>query len=182
MSDCLIELGTEELPPKALKTLSEAFTRGVSEGLQQAGLSHGGAKPFATPRRLAMLFQDIQVIRNVLLWRLAMSLHHQVHNLWDLVRYSVHLTVPLVPAESRGSGVSVFLDPCFSRVIHFLQRIFPVVVGETILTIDAHELVKAVWTLSSRLQGCTPVIYQGFLRRVAPAYPHLRIQIINPGV
>jgi len=59
MSDCLIELGTEELPPKALLTLSRAFTEGVTKDLQDAGLSAAEVKSFATPRRLALLLRDI---------------------------------------------------------------------------------------------------------------------------
>ena len=36
--DFLVELGTEELPPKALKTLSEAFEAGITQGLLDAKL------------------------------------------------------------------------------------------------------------------------------------------------
>lgn len=59
MSDCLIELGTEELPPKALLKLSQAFTGGVLKGLDAAGIKPATAESFASPRRLAMLLKDI---------------------------------------------------------------------------------------------------------------------------
>jgi len=59
MSDCLIELGTEELPPKALLKLSQAFTEGVSKGLETAGLNASTIESFATPRRLAILLKGI---------------------------------------------------------------------------------------------------------------------------
>ena len=36
--DFLVELGTEELPPKALNTLADAFLAGIVKGLQTAGL------------------------------------------------------------------------------------------------------------------------------------------------
>lgn len=52
--DLLIEIGTEELPPKALLNLSRAFGEGITHGLQQAGLDHGRLELFATPRRLAV--------------------------------------------------------------------------------------------------------------------------------
>jgi glycyl-tRNA synthetase beta chain len=52
--DFLVEIGTEELPPKALRPLSEAFAAGLSAGLDKAQLVHGGISPFATPRRLAV--------------------------------------------------------------------------------------------------------------------------------
>ena len=53
MSDCLIELGTEELPPKALLKLSSAFTTGVTQRLKDAQLEIDTVESFATPRRLA---------------------------------------------------------------------------------------------------------------------------------
>ncbi|MBC8211553.1 MAG: glycine--tRNA ligase subunit beta [Gammaproteobacteria bacterium] len=59
MSDCLIELGTEELPPKALLKLSTAFSEGVVRGLQNAGIRAQAVESFATPRRLAILLRDI---------------------------------------------------------------------------------------------------------------------------
>ncbi|HLD68623.1 MAG TPA: hypothetical protein VJA19_21600, partial [Pseudomonas sp.] len=38
--DFLVELGTEELPPKALKTLGDAFLGGIEKGLKAAGLAY----------------------------------------------------------------------------------------------------------------------------------------------
>lgn len=57
----LVELGTEELPPKALKTLGLAFRDGIVAGLQQRELEHGQVQWFATPRRLAVLIRDLQL-------------------------------------------------------------------------------------------------------------------------
>jgi len=53
-ADFLVELGTEELPPKALFTLSEAFRDGLVSRVDAAGLAHGAVHAFATPRRLAV--------------------------------------------------------------------------------------------------------------------------------
>lgn len=50
----LIELGTEELPPKQLRTLAEAFAANFEAELKTADLAHDGIKWFATPRRLAL--------------------------------------------------------------------------------------------------------------------------------
>jgi len=50
----LIEIGTEELPPKALRTLSEALVSGLATGLAEVGLEHGAIAGFASPRRLAV--------------------------------------------------------------------------------------------------------------------------------
>jgi len=51
--DFLIEIGTEELPPKSLPELSRAFTDGIVRGLDAASLAHGPVVAYATPRRLA---------------------------------------------------------------------------------------------------------------------------------
>lgn len=52
--DFLVELGTEELPPKALTTLASSFRDGIVKGLAAAGLTHGEVRLFAAPRRLAV--------------------------------------------------------------------------------------------------------------------------------
>ncbi len=57
--DLLIELGTEELPPKALNKLSNAFHQHFIEGLQQQELSFSASYKFATPRRLAILVESL---------------------------------------------------------------------------------------------------------------------------
>ncbi len=50
----LVEIGTEELPPKALKTLATSFADNVEAELNQAGLSFDTIEWFAAPRRLAV--------------------------------------------------------------------------------------------------------------------------------
>ena len=52
--DFLIEIGTEELPPKALGALSADFVDRIAAGLEKATLAHGDIIGFATPRRLAV--------------------------------------------------------------------------------------------------------------------------------
>jgi glycyl-tRNA synthetase beta chain len=59
--DLLVELGTEELPPKALRTLELALLEGLQSRLQQAGLTARRAESFATPRRLAVLLSQLPV-------------------------------------------------------------------------------------------------------------------------
>ncbi|WP_213949143.1 glycine--tRNA ligase subunit beta [Luteibacter sp. dw_328] len=59
----VIELGTEELPPKALDDLAAAFARGVVEGLEKRGVAadYASAKAYASPRRLAVHIADVAV-------------------------------------------------------------------------------------------------------------------------
>lgn len=69
--DFLVELGTEELPPKALLTLSKAFCKGVEAGLKADGLSYSGITPYASPRRLAVLVNTLESstpISDVVVW------------------------------------------------------------------------------------------------------------------
>lgn len=59
--DFLVEVGTEELPPKDLLRLSQAFTDGLVSELASAGLEHGDVIPFATPRRLAVRVDELAI-------------------------------------------------------------------------------------------------------------------------
>ena len=61
--DLLIEIGTEELPPKALATLAEAFEQGIRDGLTKAGLVSGDSQHYASPRRLAVLIREVPVLQ-----------------------------------------------------------------------------------------------------------------------
>ncbi|WP_370554705.1 glycine--tRNA ligase subunit beta [Edwardsiella tarda] len=50
----LVEIGTEELPPKALRSLAQAFADNFRSELDNASLAHGDIAWFAAPRRLAL--------------------------------------------------------------------------------------------------------------------------------
>ncbi|TXR54696.1 glycine--tRNA ligase subunit beta [Reinekea thalattae] len=60
-ADFLIELGTEELPPKALRSLQDAFADGIIERLTAAGLSFDASERFAAPRRLALTLSNLDL-------------------------------------------------------------------------------------------------------------------------
>jgi len=59
--DFLLELGTEELPPKLLQKISNALTTNLTDQLSELKLSFGKVESFATPRRLAVLVHDLQL-------------------------------------------------------------------------------------------------------------------------
>jgi len=59
--DFLLELGTEELPPKLLQKISNALTTNLTDQLSELKLSFGKVESFATPRRLAVLVRDLQL-------------------------------------------------------------------------------------------------------------------------
>ncbi|WP_018233060.1 glycine--tRNA ligase subunit beta [Thioalkalivibrio thiocyanodenitrificans] len=58
-TDLLIEIGTEELPPKVLKGLRDAFAEAVAAGLAEAGIGAEKLQAFAAPRRLALLCRGV---------------------------------------------------------------------------------------------------------------------------
>ncbi|CAM2140932.1 glycine--tRNA ligase subunit beta [Pararobbsia alpina] len=61
----LVELLTEELPPKALARLSDAFSQGIAERLASRGLIDAtapAAEAFATPRRLAVIVHNVRSV------------------------------------------------------------------------------------------------------------------------
>ncbi len=57
--DLLVEIGTEELPPKALLGLSNAFASLFQAQLEEARIGFEAIEPFATPRRLALMVRGI---------------------------------------------------------------------------------------------------------------------------
>lgn len=59
--DLLIELGTEELPPKALKKLIQAFEAGIKQGLEKAELNFDAIRSYAAPRRMAVVVDGLVV-------------------------------------------------------------------------------------------------------------------------
>lgn len=59
--DLLIELGTEELPPKALKKLIQAFENGIKQGLEKAELSFDAIRSYAAPRRMAVIVDGLAI-------------------------------------------------------------------------------------------------------------------------
>ncbi|PHS26405.1 MAG: glycine--tRNA ligase subunit beta [Methylophaga sp.] len=58
--DLLIELGTEELPPKALKKLSSSFETSIKQGLEKAKLGFSSIRSYAAPRRMAVVVNDLE--------------------------------------------------------------------------------------------------------------------------
>jgi glycyl-tRNA synthetase beta chain len=58
-ADFLIEIGTEELPPKSLYHFATSFAKNIVTEIQKANLPHGECQYFTTPRRLAVLVSDV---------------------------------------------------------------------------------------------------------------------------
>ncbi len=65
----LVEIGTEELPPKALRSLAESFAANVTAELDNAGLAHGKVEWFAAPRRLALKVANWRRRRPIAKWK-----------------------------------------------------------------------------------------------------------------
>ena len=60
-ADFLVEIGTEELPPKALRSLMEAFASSLEAAVDDARLGHGAVRPYASPRRLAVMIENLEL-------------------------------------------------------------------------------------------------------------------------
>jgi glycyl-tRNA synthetase beta chain len=58
-ADMLVEIGTEELPPKALRGLMDAFATNLAATIDEARLARGDVRAFASPRRLAVLVDEL---------------------------------------------------------------------------------------------------------------------------
>ena len=58
-ADFLVEIGTEELPPKALRSLMDAFAQALEQGVDDAQLKRGKVHGYASPRRLAVLIRKL---------------------------------------------------------------------------------------------------------------------------
>ena len=61
VQDLLIELGTEELPPKGLGKLIKAFEVSIEQGLVEAKLGFKTVRSYAAPRRLAVIIEDLEI-------------------------------------------------------------------------------------------------------------------------
>lgn len=62
--DLLVEIGTEELPPKALRHMRDALRTSLDTLLTENHLIHGDSHAYATPRRLAVLVKDVPVAQS----------------------------------------------------------------------------------------------------------------------
>jgi glycyl-tRNA synthetase beta chain len=58
-ADLLVEIGTEELPPKALRGLMDAFAGNLGNEITEARLEHGELRAYASPRRLAVIVEAL---------------------------------------------------------------------------------------------------------------------------
>ncbi|WP_116964481.1 glycine--tRNA ligase subunit beta [Fastidiosibacter lacustris] len=62
-ADLLFELGTEELPPKSLKSMAQTLVNHVGQALDQLEIGYSAKNFYASPRRLAFLIKDLQAIQ-----------------------------------------------------------------------------------------------------------------------
>ena len=64
MESLLIEVGTEELPPKSLKKLYLAFSDNITKLLTKNGVQIGESTAYATPRRLSVVIEKVAEKQN----------------------------------------------------------------------------------------------------------------------
>jgi glycyl-tRNA synthetase beta chain len=64
LANLLIEIGTEELPPKSLLKLATSFAKGIEDALIESDIAYSEVIWFATPRRLAVFVKQIAAMQN----------------------------------------------------------------------------------------------------------------------
>jgi glycyl-tRNA synthetase beta chain len=62
--DFLVEIGTEELPPKALRALMTAFAASLETAVDEARLAHGAVHAYASSRRLSVLLEKLALTQD----------------------------------------------------------------------------------------------------------------------
>ncbi|MGB3725673.1 MAG: glycine--tRNA ligase subunit beta [Glaciecola sp.] len=131
LSTLLVELGTEELPPKSLKKLSDSFTKGLAQELDKLGFAYEKVDSFGAPRRLAVAFIQCQRTQQ----------DKQVDKRGPAVSVAFNEAGEPTPAAlgwARGNGIS----------IDQAQRL-KTDKGEWLL----HQAIVPGQTLDSQLQG-----------------------------
>ena len=113
-ADFLVELGTEELPPKALPMLAAAFRDGLVARLAEARLDHGEVETFATPRRLAIKVRRLetrQADQDVVLRGPPASVA-RVAGAWTRAaeKFAASAGVPLDALIERAEGKGVYIS------------------------------------------------------------------------
>lgn len=63
-ADLLVEIGTEELPPKALDAMMTAFADSLAAACDAARLDHGAVHAYASPRRLAVVIESVATVQS----------------------------------------------------------------------------------------------------------------------
>ncbi len=58
-ADFLVEIGTEELPPRALRQMADGYAQALLAEIDRAGLAHGAVRRYASPRRLAVQVEQL---------------------------------------------------------------------------------------------------------------------------
>jgi glycyl-tRNA synthetase beta chain len=112
-ADLLIEIGTEELPPKALPALAAAFHDGLVGQLAAARLEHGEIERYATPRRLALKIHRLQTRQpdQQLVLRGPPARVAWVEGQWTRAaeKFAASAGVPLNALEERSEGKGAYV-------------------------------------------------------------------------
>ena len=112
-ADFLVEVGTEELPPKALPALEAAFRDGLVARLAEARLGHGEVESFATPRRLAVKVRRLetrQADQEVVLRGPPASVA-RANGAWSKAaeKFAASAGVPVDALEEQAEGKGVYV-------------------------------------------------------------------------
>ncbi|MGS6553460.1 glycine--tRNA ligase subunit beta, partial [Escherichia coli] len=132
----LVEIGTEELPPKALRSLAESFAANFTAELDNAGLAHGTVQWFAAPRRLALKVANLAEAQP----------DREIEKRGPAIAQAFDAEgKPSKAAEgwARGCGITVASDVHFVRPVHTVTLLLgDKVIPATILGIQSDRVIR----------------------------------------
>ena len=129
--DLIIEIGTEELPPMSLNKMSIAFMEKIQAQLEAKKIIFNKIKPFATPRRLAVLIEQLDIDPKLIP---------------DILRKAVSDLPGKKMRWANGENV-------FARPVHWLVVLF----GEEIVKLNLFGINSSNLTYGHRFLAPSPI-------------------------
>lgn len=145
-ADFLVEIGTEELPPKALAVLSAAFRDGLVARLAEARLEHGEVESFATPRRLAVKVRRLetrQADQEVVLRGPPASIA-RADGAWTRAaeKFAASAGVPVDDLVERSEEKGVYVYACKTEIGAAADTLLPALVGDALAALPVPRRMR----------------------------------------
>jgi glycyl-tRNA synthetase beta chain len=145
--DLIIEIGTEELPPMSLNKMSEVFSKQFKQELNTLGLSFGEVKSFATPRRIAVLINNVSTTSKIV----DTKAHIEQMTTPELIPSVVAKAISNLPSQKMQWGGE---DYVFARPIHWILALF----GSKVIRFNLFGIDSGNVTYGHRFLSKDPII------------------------
>ncbi len=145
--DLLFEIGTEELPPRALRELEQGLREGVRARLAAAGLAHRQLRSFATPRRLAILVRGLvarEPDQAIVKRGPPVAAARDAHGEWTRAATAFAAAQGVAPEllEARAEPKGEFLYYVGVRIGSETARLIPALLAEVLAALPAPQLMR----------------------------------------